>query len=806
MWKELSHFILRYRVILILFLALITAFMGYHARDLEMTYDFSQVVPEDDPEMIYFTEFKDIFGEDGNVVAIGFEDDKIHELKTFQRFQYYSNELQKIHGVNGLISIANVERFIKNISEKKFDRQILFPADINDQEQLDSLFKVLEGLEMYKGQLFSEDGAILLIMTLDTEIIHTSDRDRLIHDITETSNQFAEVTGIELHFAGIPYVRSEVANRVKEEFVLFLSISLLVCALILWLFFRSLTAVAVPLIIIGVVVVWTMGTIVLLGYKMTLLTALLPPIIVVIGIPNSIYLINKFHQEFSRHGQKFLALERIIRKIGIVTLITNFTTAIGFVVLAFTNIRILQEFGLVAGINILATFIVSIILIPGIFSLLPKPKPKHLKHLGFKFINGFLEICDILVHKYRKSVYILTLITVLISIYGMTKIQAISFMVDDLPNNSSIIQDLEFFESRFAGIMPLEIVVDTGKRKGVQNVKNLEKTDQLEEFLVTLPGVSSPVSLTQFTKAVNFAYYKETPGTFVLPSRRDALFLRKYLKNTGEGEELLNAFSDTAQQKMRISLRVADLGSQKMDNLVQHIIMPKIDEIFDGTDMSAVITGTTLLFIKGNSYLIRNLMQTMVIAFFLIALIMAMLFQSVRMILISVIPNFIPLIITAGIMGFFQIPLKPSTALIFSIAFGISVDDSIHFLAKYRQELLTHDNFISRAVTISLRETGSSMFYTSIVLFAGFIIFSFSDFGGTVALGILTSLTLLNALLINLIFLPTLLLTFDKGIKSTTVHPLIENYDEFYFEQEDEEIDLQQIEVGKSQISAETED
>ncbi len=805
MWKELSHFILRFRLILILVLAGITAFMGYHARNLEMTYDFSQVVPDDDPEMIYFNEFKQTFGEDGNVVAIGFEDDKIHELQTFQRFQYYNAELKKIHGVEGLISAANVERFEKNTGEKKFERIKLFPDDIESQEQLDSLFKVLESLEMYKGQLFNDEGAFLLIMTLNNEIIHTSDRDRLIHDITDISELFAEHTGIKLHYAGIPYVRSEVSNRVKEEFVLFLQISLLVCALILWLFFRSLTAVAVPLVIIGVVVVWTMGTIVLLGYKMTLLTALLPPIIVVIGIPNSIYLINKFHQEFSRHGQKFLALERIIRKIGIVTLITNFTTAIGFVVLAFTNIRILQEFGLVAGINILATFVVSIILIPGIFSLLPKPKQRHLKHLEFKFIQGFLEICDILVHKFRKSVYIVTLLVVLFSIYGMSKIQANSFMVDDLPNNSSIIQDLEFFESRFSGVMPLEIVVDTGKKKGTLNVKNLQKTDELEAYLMEVPGISPPVSITQFTKAVNFAYYKETPGTFILPSKRDAVFLRKYLKNTGEGEELLDAFSDSTQQKMRISLRVADLGSQKMNNLVSNVIQPKIDELFKDTEMSAIITGTTLLFIKGNSYLIRNLMQTMVIAFFLIACIMAMLFQSVRMILISVIPNFIPLIITAGIMGFFQIPLKPSTALIFSIAFGISVDDSIHFLAKYRQELLQHDNFISRAVTMSLKETGSSMFYTSIVLFAGFIIFAFSDFGGTVALGVLTSLTLFNALIINLVFLPTLLLTFDKGIKSTKLHPLIENYDEFYIEQEDEEIDLQQIEVGKTDFSRESE-
>lgn len=798
MWKRLAHFIIRFRWLLILLIAGMTAFMGYNAQYLEMTYDFSQVVPDDDPEMVYFQQFKKTFGEDGNVVAIGLEDASIRDIENFRRFQMMIQALNDIEGVTGIVSLSNARRFIKNSSKKKFEIYPLFPDELRDQKELDSLWRHATQMEMYRGQLFNpRTNALLVILTLDKEIIHTSNRDNLIQDIKDTGEAFAEVTGIDLHYAGIPYVRSEVANTVKQEFVFFLQISLAVCAIILALFFRSFTAVFVPMVIIGTVVVWTMGTIVLLGYKMTLLTALLPPIIVVIGIPNSIYLINKYHQEYNRHGKKFLALERIIEKIGIVTLITNFTTAIGFVVLAFTNITILQEFGIVAGINIAATFVVSIILIPSIFSLLPGPGQRHLKHLQFWFLKTFLDICDILVHKYRHAVYIFTIFVAVVSIFGLSQIKAISFMVDDLPQNSQIIKDLDFFESRFSGIMPLEIVVDTGKKKGSQQVKILKKVEKLENFLVGIPAISPPVSLVQFSKALNYAYYKENPSFYELPSNRDAPFLRRYLKNTGEGDELLESFSDSTGQQMRISLRVADIGSNRLEHLVDHVIQPKIEEIFLDSDLKANITGTTLLFIKGNSYLINNLLQTMAIAFFLIACIMAVLFQSFRMILISVIPNFIPLIITAGIMGYFGIPLKPSTALIFSIAFGISVDDSIHFLAKYRQELLTHDNFISRAVTISLRETGASMVYTSIVLFAGFIIFAFSDFGGTVALGTLTSITLLNALLINLIFLPTLLLTFDKGIRSEKYHPLIEHYDEFYFEQEDEEIDLGQIEVDR---------
>lgn len=798
MWTSLAHIIIKYRLFLIAVIALVTIFMAREARNIELTYDFAQIVPDDDPEMVYLKAFKSTFGEDGTILAIGLKNDAVYDLENFVKYQYLDKALSQINGVDKVLSLSSILRIEKNTDEKKFEYHPVFSKTPDTQEELDSLLRVARELHFYDGQVMNnENGALLMILTLEKEIVNSEKRDPLIADIRMAGDQFTDATGIELHYAGIPYVRSEVSNRVKEEFSFFLYISLAVCATILFLFFRSFTAVIVPMILIGVIVVWTMGTIVLLGYKLTLLTALLPPIIVVIGIPNSIYLINKYHQEFSKHGIKLLALSRIIRKIGIVTLITNFTTAIGFGVLTSTDITILTEFGLVASINIMATFIVSIILIPSTFAFLPEPSEKHLRHLEFRMVGWLLESFDTIVHKYRPAVYFTTVVLIIVSTFGVSKIRAISYMVDDLPDNSLIIKDLHFFEDNFAGIMPLEIVIDTGKKRGTTKLENLQKVDVFDQYVDSLPEVSKSVSILNVVKAANFAFYNNNPTFYGLPSKRDRAFLYRYLKNSGDSNAITSNFVDSTGQKMRLSYRIEDLGSIEMARVVDQIA-EKAGEVFDGSDISMNVTGTTLLFIKGNSYLIRNLLQSMLIAFVLIAIIMAILFQSGRMILISIIPNMIPLLITAGIMGYFGIALKPSTALIFSIAFGISVDDSIHYLAKYRQELLSNGNMISKCVSNSLIETGSSMIYTSIVLFAGFIIFAFSDFGGTVALGVLTSITLLIALLINLIILPSLIMSFDTGLKNRNAHPLIEMYDEFYYEHEDEEIDLSQMSVGSN--------
>ncbi|MEQ9402514.1 MAG: MMPL family transporter [Cyclobacteriaceae bacterium] len=780
MWFKLAHIILKYRVTLMIILAVITVFMGYQSRNIKWSYDLASIVPDNDEDMVYFQKFKKTFGEDGgNILALGVMDSSVYRVDNFKKLRALTDSLQAKEGVTSVLGLPNLRMLQKNSKKGAFEFLPVFKSIPDNQKELDSLLAFAASLKFYSGQLLNEEnGATLIFITISKEILNSKNRDQLIFSVIDVGEQFEKETGIDVHFAGLPYSRTITTTKVKAELNMFLILSVVVTGIILFAFFRSFKAVFFPIVIIGVVVVWVLGTLALFQYKITLLTGLIPPIIVVIGIPNSVYMLNKYHHEFQDHGDQMKALSRIIRKIGVVTFITNFTTAIGFFVLATTQINILIEFGVVAGINIMATFIVSIILIPAVFSLYKPPTQKHLKHLKFRMLDWVLKWLDFSVHKLRPVIFLITIAVVVVSAIGLMKLRAVSFLVDDIPEKSPLKKDMAFFEQNFSGIMPLELIIDTGNKKGVQSLKNLRKINELEMFLSDIPYISQPISVVSFAKAARQAFYNHNPNLYSLPTNRDLSFIMKYLDGEEENQDFSRSFVDSTGQMIRVKLMIADIGSTRLDSLVTNVISPKIDSIFADSKMDVKLTGTTLMFIKGNKFLIENLLTSMVIAFIIIAIIMAVLFRNFKMIIISLIPNMIPLLVTAGIMGYFGIPLKPSTALIFSIAFGISIDDSIHFLAKYRQELFANKFNVSKAVSKSIIETGSSMIYTSIILFFGFIIFVLSEFGGTIALGKLTSITLLFAMLTNVVVLPALLLQFDSGKRNKKSHPLIESVPE----------------------------
>jgi hypothetical protein len=812
MWAALSDFIIRFRVALIAVILLITVFMGYHARRVEMSYDFARTVPPEDPDALYFAEFKKQFGEDGNMVAVGVLDSSVYTLEKFLKVRDLALRLKAVPGVNDVIALPRVKLIQKDTAQKKFYLADLFPDTLRTQQELDSLLNTFAGLKFYEGQLVNPaNGAMLMLVAMNKEYLNSSRRIEVTNGLVAEGDRFEKETGVQVHYAGLPFVRSVVAFQVRKELVLFLYTSAIVTGIIMFLFFRSWRAVLFSMIIIAIVVVWVIGSIVLFGYKISLLSGLIPPVVVTIGITNCIYLLNKYHLEFARHRNKEEAIAVVVRKMGLATFLTNLTVAIGFLTLLSTDILVLREFGIIAGINILALFIVCLIMIPGVFSWLPPPSEKHLKHLSFPIMGKFLHSVDTLVTRRRPLLYVITAGIAVFSVIGIMRLHALTFMVDDIPEDSQVKQDLKFFEANFSGIMPLEIVLEfkTKRRRPVLDVNNLQKIDEFESFLDSITVVSRPISIASFVKAAKQAYYNNNPDRYALPSRSEGPFILNYMKGQSDNTGLFNSFVDTTFSRMRISSQMADIGSVKMDSLIRGVIEPRMAAIFAPTEPDTVIsrvTGSTKLFLKGNSFLIASLTESLVLAFILITLSMALLFANARMIVISLIPNLIALMITAGFMGYLDIPLKPSTAIIFSITFGISVDNSIRFLAKYRQELFSNNFFIPISVTESILETGKSIIYTSIVLFAGFIIFAFSSFGGTISLGILTSTTLVISMFTNLILLPALILTFDKrGARGGTKGSLpIDNFEStFYGEGDDEEIDLSKIAIRNRHSAAE---
>ncbi len=805
MWDKVAQFIIRFRLALIVVIVLITAVMGYYATKVEMSYDLARTVPADDPEMVFLQTFKKQFGEDANIIAVGCKDSSVYTLKNFNRFRELNKQIKAIAGVNNVLSLPEVKIVKKDTAKTRFVLDALFPKEVASQHELDSLMGALRNQKFYMGQLVNvKNGATMMLISVQKEVMNSEKRIGLTNSLVAVGDAFTKETGIQLRYAGLPFIRTIMAQKVRQEMQVFLYLSAVITGLIMFFFFRSVRAVLFSMIIIGIVVVWVMGTLALLGYKITLLSGLIPPVIVTIGITNAIYLLNKYHLEYNKRQNKEEAITAVVKKMGLATFLTNLTVAIGFFTLLATDITLLREFGLVAGINIMVLFVVSLIMIPGVFSWLPEPKEKHLRHLNFKVLGKLLYINDITVHRYRPAIYLVSAGLAIFSIFGIMQLKSITFMVDEVPEESDIRKDLKFFETNFSGIMPLEVEVNTGKRRGVLNISNLKKIEEFENFIDSIPVVSRPISVLSLIKASKQAYYNNDPERYELPSKAEAVYILRYMKGQNDNTGLLKSFVDSTYTRMRISMQIADIGSEKMDSLVNRVIEPRMNKIFEGSNITTNVTGTTKLFIKGNKFLIANLQESLLLAFILITLSMAFLFANVRMIIISLAPNLLALMITAGLMGYFGIHLKASTALIFSITFGISVDNSIRFLAKYRQEQLANNFFVPVSVSESILETGKSIIYTSIVLFAGFIIFTFSSFGGTIALGILTSTTLVISMFTNLILLPALIMTFDKPKQLDQQKILLDDFDTgFYTEEEDKDIDLSKIKIHDRSGSAE---
>ncbi|MGQ8337089.1 efflux RND transporter permease subunit [Sunxiuqinia sp. A32] len=794
MWVRLSRIILRNRVLLLSLLGIITLFMAYQAQKVEMSYEYAQLLPKKDSAYIDYERFKQIFGEEGNLIAVGLEDEDFFNLKHFKNWQKLCSKLEDIDGVENLLSASNAYNLHKNTDEKKFEIAPVFDENINDQETLDSLASVFHSLPFYEGLLYNlENNVYLLGITVNKDKMASKQREKLILSIKEECDQFSESTGLELHYSGLPYIRVINSIRIKKEIYLFSALALLLCIITLFIFFRSFKAVIFPVLIVITGVVWALGTMSLFGYKITLLTGMIPSLLIVIGIPNSIYMLNKYHHEFRNHGNKIKALQRVIIKIGNATFLTNLTTASGFATFVITNSEILRQFGVIAALNIITLFVLSILMIPTIFSFYRPPQQRHIQHLENKNINAIIERLVHICEKHIKLVYASAVLVLLIGIYGITLIKSSGFMVDDIPESDVIYKDLKFFENHVDGLMPLEIIIDTERPKGAMNLSNFKRIEKLEKRLTNYDELSSSLSLLNILKFSKQAYYNGKEKYYSLPNNQEKNFILAYATKNEEDESAgvnaLHSFMDSTQQITRVSIRMKDVGTKRMEELYTDF-KQEVDSIFPPDKFDVTVTGSSVTFFKGTQYLVRNLFSSLALAVFLISTFMAIMFYSWRMVIMSLIPNILPLIFTAAIMGFTGIPIKASTILVFSIAFGISVDNTIHFLAKYRQELSTTGWDIQRSVKLALQETGVSMMYTFVVLFFGFGVYSVSKFGGTAALGVLVSLTLLVAITSNLILLPSLLTGLQKITTTKSFRePLLHIYDE------EEDIELDDLEI-----------
>ncbi len=875
MWQKIGNVILRNRLFILAIIAILTVFFGYFAvTGLKIDNKYGNTLPKDSPTQIEYLQFKKQFGEDGSTLVIGIDNSSLYTKENFKKWKELGDSILKIDGVNSVISEATLFTIHNVRGESRFEAKRIFSDTTYTEKSIDSIRNEIKNNPLYNGLLYNDSANVSLMMiSLDERFLSDQKKSDFVLRIEKLASSYEPSLG-HMHFAGLPHIRIVVGKRIVNEMFIFIGLSIFASSLLIFIFFRSLRIVAICNTVVFVSVIWAMGSIGLLGFQISIMMALIPPLMIVIGVPNCVYLVTKYHQEVVVHGNKIRALSKMIHKIGGATFLTNLTTAIGFS--SFTSSEKLAEFGIISALNIMVVFGLSLCLIPIILSYSKPPKPRHLRHLGRVYSKGIVDVVVLLVTRFRTWIYVGSIALVVVSFYGATLIKATGNLTGDLPDDDPILIDLNYIQSSFGGAIPFEIMIDYKEPGRLFKQETLLKVEEIQERYTADTLFSKSLSIVDFIKVINMAYYDNDADQFKIISNRDKLRLKKYidkfdLTNANAGNLSIKELVDTANTTLRIRTQMKDLGSyevaHKVDSMkvkIDEILNPdkkeierlfvqvengkkthidsilygypavfngltaiyskgnpdlqfefdsnpeKIESYFDQKDFNSnlraaidneyydvILTGTSVVASQGTQYLFSSLIMSLIVATLSITVVMTILFRAWRVVIISMIPNVIPLIFTAGIMGWFNIPLKPSTLLVFGIALGITVNNAILFLAKYRQELKTSSWDLKKAIINSLRETGLSIFYTSIILFFGFIMFVFSQFGGTKALGLLVSITILVGMVTNLLLLPALLLTLEKF---ATTKSFREPYFEIYDEEEDIELENLRVDHRKDKV------
>ena len=872
MWSRIASIILRNRLYILTIIFLLTLFFGYFVvTDLRVDNRYGILLPKDHPTQMNYVKFKEQFGEDGATLVMAISSKDLYSEKKFKAWKELGDKILAQPGVETVISEATLFNIVNDTAEQKFVIHRIFYDTTFKEKSIDSIRTIIKRNPAYKNVLYNDSSEVsLMLIGLNEKVLEDKVKSKVVFHIEALTKQYEPTLG-KFYFSGLPHIRVTVAKRILNEMFLFLGLSVFASSLLLYIFFRSFRIVIQCNLVVFVSVIWALGTIALFNYSLTIMMALIPPLLIVIGVPNCVFIVTRYHQEFNRMGNKTKALFIMIRRIGPVTFLTNLTTAVGFV--TFTSSDRLAEFGVISSLNIMVVFFLSLCIVPILASYSAPPKERHLRHLSRVYSQGFIEYIILIITRYRPIVYVLSVVMLFVGIYGMTKITATGNVTGDIPENDQISRDLKFIERNFGGSIPFEITVNYKEPGKLFNETTMTRVEEVQQMFLNDTLFSKSLTYLDFLKVINMSYHQGNPAYYKIIKKRDMLKLKTYFEkfdfnNVNNGNLSLKDLVDTANTTLRIRTQMKDLGSysvaQKVDTLkleVDALMNPeraewerlfkkyekgehtcfdslvaypaiandvirsiaegdealqyafdvdpdklynyrtkkssikRLRKAIDNQYYDVTFTGISVVVSEGTKYLFINLLQSLLFAVLSIALLMAVLFRSFKIIVVSMIPNIIPLLLTAGLMGYFDIPLKPSTLLVFGIALGITVDNAILFLAKYRQELKANAHDMNYAILTSLRETGLGIFYTSVILFFGFIMFVFSQFGGTKALGLLVSITILVGMVTNLIILPSLLLSLQKRMMSKSFE---EPYFEIFDEEEDYDTEKIQIEISKA--------
>lgn len=737
-------------------LVVMSAFFGWRLSHIGFDYDFENFFPVDDPATAYYLQFRETFATDNDFLIVGIERAAgVADREFLQTVDSLAGAFETLPYITNVLSPTRFEEPV-SMGGSVFRKPLLRfgPDDTNERTAAD--VQRLQDHPRYGGLLVSADGTDLAILLSHEQMLSKTGCDTLSLAIQEmTANHGFDG----LHIAGRAVAQTYYVGVMQREVVLFVSIALVLISLFLWLAFRSWWGIAVPLTVVLLSGLWLLGLMEVTGKSIDVMTIVLPTIIFVVGMSDVVHILSRYYEELRAGTGQIRALKTAFREVGLATFLTSLTTAIGFLSLLTSSIVPIQDFGLYAAAGVGVAYVLAFTLLPAV--LLLSPPPAIDKTGSGIFWNRRLDRAYGWVLPRWRLISIATLAVLAVSVFGTSRMEVDNLLLEDLAEDDPFRLEFAYFEEAFAGVRPFEMALEVEPGLDPLSPAVLRVCDEVEEHLRSTYGAGGVTGAATVLRTVNRWQNGNQMSFDRLPPDDEALTRLVSLIDRFDARGQWRAFVNPDAQMHRISGKVPDIGAQALGerNAAFHDWFARNHS---DSGVTPVITGTATLVDLNNASLASDMVTGLAIAFAVIAIISGLLFRSGRMVLISFIPNMLPLLMIAGIMGLAGIDLKVSTSIIFTIAFGIAVDDTIHFMSKLRLELAAGKS-VEEAVAKTFRSTGKAIILTSIMLCGGFITLGLSSFLGTFYIGVLISLTLLFAVLADLYLLPHLILRWYRN-------------------------------------------
>lgn len=749
MLERYSKFIIKHPRSVFFTLTAIALLAVYPALQIETDFNLEGFYPEDDQVIADYDLLESEFGRDDNTILIGFSHPELFSQSVLTDIRQISDSLSQIDHVDDVYSLWNASELQQSNGMINFDPHLT--DDIIENSSPDSLRNQITSDPFLRGFLISSDGsATALAIQINEEKNTYSNRNQIIDSINDILSYHQEK--YTFHISGIPFYRNQYVNMLNTEIIGYISISSLLIIFLLWYLYRTIWGILFPMIIVWATLLFTIAIMQLTGGYLEIMSSTIAPILLCVGVADSIHMISKYDDARENGKGKMPSITEMMKTLGSATFLTSVTTAIGFASLLSSSVVPMKKFGIYTAIGVFLAYLITIVFLPAALRMSRKKRVVNEKSSSFyPLISRWLQKLTALNRMYYGKVLIIALIVTLGFSIGMKDLTVNGKVYDDISDDTKIMQDSRFFTEQIAPQFPLEFIVNFNKPEGALTADAVRKSFELEQRLLEYPEIARVTGLHTLIKEVHSLFNYETKEASALPDTDQAVAQYVLLLEVSGSDELYRLV-DFDYSKLRITAFTEDAGSKRI-NEIKNNLQQDVDELFK--DESVVITGTTILSADLTDKIVYSLAWSIIIALFAITAIMVLLFRDLRLILIALIPNLIPLIIVAGVMGLFNIDIKPSTAVIFTIALGIAVDDSIHYLARLRIETQRR-NALFPALSATTIRTGRAIIITSMILIAGFGTLITSSFTSTAMMGILVCTTIFSAVISDLFVLPSL--------------------------------------------------